>query len=227
MITQLLIAFGIGSPVTMHTSLPLQNQTYQDKFQVEKSKLQTTGNNAYFPLKPGMKLEFEGGKTHLNFTVLKKTEKIDGVTCRVIEEYETENGKLIEISRNFFAVDPTTNDVYYFGEDVDNYKDGKIISHDSAWRSGVKGAKFGLFMPGAPKVGQRFYQELAPKVAQDRIEIASTTASVKTKAGLFDNCVRFDETTPMEPGVTDFKLYAKGVGMVQDGEMKLIKVSGK
>ena len=41
------------------------------------------------------------------------------------------------------------------GEDVDNYKDGQIADHESAWRAGEKGARFGLMIPGKPKVGDR------------------------------------------------------------------------
>jgi len=81
---------------------------------------------------------------------------VDGVEVGVLEERETKDGKLVEVSRNFFATDKTTGDVYYFGEDVDNYKDGRIVDHESAWRSGEKGARFGLMIPGRPKKGDRF-----------------------------------------------------------------------
>ena len=69
---------------------------------------------------------------------------------RVIKEHESENGELIEISHNFYAISKKTNDVYYFGEEVDIYRDGKIVSHDGAWFSGRDGAIFGLIMPGTP-----------------------------------------------------------------------------
>jgi len=201
-----------------------QDNAFQQKFTVDKSKLKTTGDNPYFPLKPGLKMEYKGGTTHLVITVLEETERIDGVVCRVVEERETEDSKLIEVSRNFFVEDPATRDVYYFGEDVDNYEDGKVVNHDSAWRSGVDGATFGLFMPGKPKVGQRFYQEVAPKVALDRILIKSLSESVQTPAGAFKNCLVFEESTPLEKGVIDHKRYAAGVGMVQDGGLKLVKM---
>src|SRR6185295_19521375 len=101
----------------------------------------------------------------LTVTILPDTITIDGVKCGILEEKETKDGKLIEISRNFFATDPATGDVYYFGEDVDNYKDGKIVDHESAWHAGEKGAKFGLMIGAKPAVGDKFYQEIAPKVA--------------------------------------------------------------
>ena len=208
--------------ISFHSSFA-QDQDYRDTFNVARSDWSITGKNDFFPLQPGYRLEFKGGKTDLRFTVLDQTKVIDGVTCRVIEEYQTESGKLVEISMNFFAYNKKTNDVYYFGEDVDNYKDGKIVNHDSAWRSGVDGARYGLFMPAKPRVGDRFYQEIAPN-AKDRIQIESITETVTTKLGQYKNCVKFAETTPLEPGVTDYKRYAPGVGMVQDGELKLVKI---
>jgi predicted RNase H-related nuclease YkuK (DUF458 family) len=142
------------------------------------------------------------------------------VKCGVLEERETKNGKLIEVSRNFFATDPATNDVYYFGEDVDNYKDGKIVDHESAWHAGEKGAKFGLMIPGKPKAGDKFYQEIAPKIAMDRVEIVSTDDTVKTPAGTFQHCVHLKETTPLEADVSH-KYFAPGIGVIKDDEFEL------
>ena len=52
-------------------------------------------------------------------TVLNETREIDGIMTRVVEEREWRNGKLKEISLNFFAICADTKDVFYFGEDVD------------------------------------------------------------------------------------------------------------
>ena len=113
-----------------------------------------------------------------------------------------------------------TGDVYYFGEDVDNYKDGKVISHESAWRAGTGGARFGLMIPATPTVGQAFYQEIAPKVAMDRVEVVSTSATVKTPAGTFERCVHLRETTPLESDVSH-KYYAPGIGLIKDDDFEL------
>jgi len=56
----------------------------------------------------------------------------------------------------------------------DVYKNGKVAGHEGAWLSGVKGAKFGMMLPGQPKV-RKFYQEQAPGVGMDRVEIKSAT----------------------------------------------------
>ena len=217
-------ALLIGSAVTSFT-LVIQKPApqWEDTFRPNKAVLASTGRNDYFILEPGRRLELAGGDTRLVVTVLNATERVDGVTTRVVEEREWENGKLIEVSRNFFAIDQKPGDVYYFGEDVDMYRDGKVVSHEGAWRSGAKGAKFGLMMPGKPAVGRAFYQEIAPKVAMDRAKVVSLSQRVKTPEGTFNDCLKIEETTPLEPGVKEYKYYASGVGLIQDADLKLVK----
>jgi len=193
---------------------------WRDTFDVNKVSLAATGNNPYLTIQPGRVLKLAHGNDRLTVSILAETKTVDGVTAGVLEEREENNGQLIEISRNYFATDPSTGDVYYFGEDVDNYKDGKIINHDSAWLAGVNGARFGLMMPGKPKVGDKYYQEIAPKVAMDRVEVVSVDETVKTPAGTFQHCVHVQETTPLEPG-TSHKYYAPGVGLIKDDEFEL------
>ena len=41
------------------------------------------------------------------------------------------------------------------------------------------------------------------------------------------NCVKVEETSPLSRFTTEYKYYAPGIGMVSDGEMKLVKVEKK
>jgi hypothetical protein len=193
---------------------------WRDRFNGNKADLLPLGQNAYITMQRGRVLKLKHGADTLTVTILPDTQEIDGVTTGVLEERETKNGKLVEISRNFMATDKNTGDVYYFGEDVDNYRNGKIVNHESAWRAGAHGARFGLMIPGTPVVGQAFYQEIAPKVAMDRVEVVSTSEAVKTPAGIFERCVHLRETTPLERDVSH-KYYAPGVGLIKDDEFEL------
>ena len=199
-----------------------KDSDWSSNFSVNKSNLVSKGTNSYFVLEPGHVSHFQGGNETLTISVLDETKFVDGVETRVVEEREEKNGKLVEVSRNYFAIDKTTNAVYYFGEDVNIYKDGKVVNHEGAWLSGIEGAKFGLMMPGQPKVGDKFYQELAPKVAMDRCEIVAIEEEFKTPAGSFKNCLRIKETTPLEKGA-GYKVYAPGVGLLKDDELLLTK----
>jgi hypothetical protein len=195
---------------------------WRETFPVSKADLAPTGDNPWLTMQPGRVLELRNGIDSLTITILGETMTVDGVKVGVLEERETKDGKLVEVSRNFFATDKNTGDVYYFGEDVDNYKDGRIVDHESAWRAGEKGARFGLMIPGRPKTGDRFYQEIAPQVAMDRVEIVSTDETVRTPAGTFEHSVHFKETTPLESDVSH-KWYVPGVGIVKDDDFELAR----
>jgi hypothetical protein len=204
---------------------------WQRTFNVGAADLATVGENPYFILKPGSQLTLEGkddGKTvRLVVTVLDETKLVGGIEARVVEERESENGALVEVSRNFMAIHRTTRDIYYLGEEVDIYKNGKIVDHEGAWLHGSKGATLGLLVPAAPVVGRRYYQEVAPGVAMDRAEVVSLSERLTTPAGTFEKCLKTQETTPLEPGDTEHKLYAPGVGLIQDGPLVLIARSQK
>jgi hypothetical protein len=218
-----LVPLIIAGGIVVLMVAPLRAETWTTEFPIDKQDLASTGRNPYFILEPGHYLFLRGGDVELTITVLTETKMVDGVQTRVVEERETKAGKLFEISRNYLAISKRTNDVFYFGEDVDIYKGGKVVSHSGAWLSGVNGSRFGLFIPGQPSVNARYYQEVAPGVAMDRAEIMSLTDIVRTPAGEFKNCLKVKETTPLEAGVTDYKYYAPGIGMVQDGALKLVK----
>lgn len=199
---------------------------FTDSFDVDKANLASTGRNRFFILEPGYRLVLEGkekGKAVvLTITVLNETKMVDGVDTRVVEEKETANCQVVEVSRNYFALSTKTSNVFYFGEDVDIYKDGKVGGHEGAWLSGVNGARFGLMMPGTPLLGARYQQEVAPKVAMDRAEVISLTETFQTPAGKFEKCLKTEESSALEPG-KEYKFYAPGIGLICDGSLKLTK----
>lgn len=201
----------------------VRGKDFVDNFPVDRAALSATGRNPYFVLEPGYQLGFESPDGDLVITVLDQTEIVDGVTTRVVEERESEHGALIEVSRNFFAINPRTKDVYYFGEDVDGYSNGQVVSHEGVWRSGIGGARFGLMMPGEPRVGVKHYQELAPGVALDRAEVVSSTEALTVPAGVLNGVLKVAETTPVEPLTTEYKYYAPGIGLVREGPLSLVR----
>jgi hypothetical protein len=198
--------------------------SWTEDFGIDKADLSSAGSNPYFILEPGYQLYFEGRSGALTITVLDVTKTIDGVETRVVEERETEGDKLKEISRNYFAISNKTNSVFYFGEDCDEYNtDGDVVGHEGSWQAGANGAKAGLMMPGLVLLGARHYQEIAPKVAMDRAEILSMNETVQVPAGKFENVLKVEETSPLEPRSKEPKFYAPGVGLLKDGGLELVK----
>lgn len=223
-------AVFVGGLLALGSTSSAQESGFTEDFRIEECEFTSTGRNPYFILEPGYRLVLEGEEDGeavvLTITVLDETEVVNGVETRVVEERETADGELKEISRNFFAICKQSNSVFYFGEDVDNYEDGQVLDHEGAWRAGVDGAKPGVMIPGIVLLGSRHYQEIAPDLAMDRVEIISINEVVSTPAGTFENCLKTEETTPLEPDAIDYKYYAPGIGMVQDEDLVLSEAEG-
>src|SRR5207249_12069129 len=154
--------------------------------------------------------------SRLESTVLSKTRKVAGVDTLVLEEKVFNDGELVERALDFFA-QHQDGTVYYFGEAVDNYENGKLVDHAGSWLAGKNGAAPGIIMPANPVVGQTFNQENAPGVAQDQSRVLALDETVKTPAGKFKGCAKFEDTNPLDPQSTaEFKWYCPDVGLVRD-----------
>jgi len=184
-----------------------------------------TIDNEFFPLAIGDLLELEGvddGELiHLEIEVLNETEVVDGVTTRVVEEAEWVDGELAEVSRNFFA-QSDDGTVCYFGEDVDIYEDGVVVSHEGAWRSGVDGARSGIFMPANPLVGDVYANEFAAGVAEDQAEVIAFGEEIDVPAGFFDDTLTVEECNPLAEAEKDTKVFVRGIGLAIDGPTELV-----
>jgi hypothetical protein len=216
---------------TLLSSLAFAEEAKDDgwnySFPVESYTLLSTGQNRYWSLTPGRYVVLgniePGGTEFVVISVLDETEMIDEVETRVIEEREYKDGKLVELSRNFYAMAKETRDVFYFGEDVDDYENGKITGHAGQWQAGKDDAKAGLYMPGNPVKGMRYYMEFHPGVAMDRAEIFDTDATVETPSGTFRGSLIVTESSPLEPGDESYKRYAPDIGMIFDDGLDLYK----
>lgn len=210
-------------------------EPFTDDFRIEDCEFEADGRNAFFSLVPGDRLvlsgDDDGEELVVEITVLPKKRTVTFVTergkklrvqTRVVEERETEDEELIEVSRNYFARCDQTGDIFYFGEAVDIYEDGEIVSHDGAWLAGLGGAQPGVIMPGSYLLGARYFQEIAPGVALDRGEHTAMGLTIATPAGTFHDCVEVIETSPLDaPGHTSLKQYCPGIGMVVDNDIVL------
>lgn len=208
---------------------------YTERFELDECTFSSNGRNAHFSIRPGDTLVLEGQEdgevVRVQITVLNETKSITfkeeddtlTVQTRVVEEREWKDGELVEVSRNYYARCEQTGDIFYFGEDVDIYENGVVVSHDGAWLAGKNHARPGLIMPGRFLLGSRYAQEVAPNVAEDRAEHVKMGLRVNTPAGTFEDCVEVVETTPLEPGAKSIKRYCPEIGLVVDSVAKLIE----
>ena len=135
-----------------------------------------------------------------------------------VEDREFDSsGNLTEATLDYFAQDDDGN-VYYMGEDVDEYKAGKISGHGGAWLFGNNTQKLGLLMPAHPQIGDRFKSENTASITWEADEVVSLSETATVPAGTFSHCVKFKER--VSEGDTEYKLYATNVGCVEEIEGK-------
>jgi hypothetical protein len=189
-------------------------------------------NNPYLPmatLKQDVLEGKEGGaKLRIERTTkpdIRKTFKLGDQTVEAlcVEDREFTNGKLAEVALDYFAqADDGT--VFYLGEDVDEYKDGKVAGHEGSWLFGRDSQSPGVLFPGKPQVGDKFMSEDVSKAIHENDEILSLNETVVTPAGTFKNCIKLKEV--LADGDVEYKYFAKGVGVVRevpaDGDVLLI-----
>ncbi len=156
-----------------------------------------------------------------------KTFQIGGQTVEAltVEDREyTASGELTEATLDYFAQDDVGN-VYYFGEDVNTYKNGKISGHSGAWLLGRDTKTPGILLPAHPKTSDKFQSENVPGITREDDEVVSISETVTVPAGTFHDCVKVKEHA--SDGATEFKLYAPGVGVIaeMDSEAGLLLTS--
>jgi len=198
-------------------------EPWATEFPTDPSQLSSKGRNPYFILEPGYRLVLEEGASRITVTVLDETKIVQGVETRVVEERESFKGQTSELTRNYFAIHSQTHDLLHFGEDVTNFRNGKVLNRNGSWLAGTGKARPGLLLPGQPRVGYRYYQEQAPGVTMDRAEIMSVSLTQKTPAGTFENCMRTQVTSPNAPDDKEYRYYAPGVGLVKFETMLLVE----
>lgn len=203
----------------------IDGDVWEKAYDIGACNMLTVGSNTYFLLEPGYKIVLEGNGTKSEMLVTDKTKIVDGINTRVVLETSWEDGELHEVAANYMAICEKTKDVYYFGEEVDYYKKGKVINHDGSWLAGVDGGKAGMLMPGDIEKTKTFYIEYVPGVALERAEIVSNTETCKTPAGIFSDCLKVREDKPLDDNSVEFKYYAPGIGLVQDEELVLTHYS--
>ncbi len=148
-----------------------------------------------------------------SFTYKGQTVKTAVVVDRVTD---VKAGRLIEKTVDYFAQDKAGN-VYYFGEDVNEYSPNQPISHDGQWRLGRDTNHPGILMPAHPKVGDTYKAENAPGIAVETDKVVADGITRTVRGHTYHNVIKIREhaTTP-QPGEIEFKTYAPGTGVITE-----------
>lgn len=183
----------------------------------------TTIDNRWFPLVPGTEYLFEGStfedselsKHWLEFTVTDLVKEIGGVQTVVAWIVDYSDGEMVEKEVAFYAQDKDGN-VWYLGEHPEEYEEGKFVTAPT-WIHGIADARAGIMMTAAPQAGTPSYsQGWGPAVDfSDRGEVSEILKELCTAIECYGDVVVVREFTEKEPGASQLKFYAPGIGNIR------------
>ena len=183
--------------------------------QINPSDFTTKITNPYFSLPVGKKMVYESetaeGSERVEIEIEGRTRKVMGVETIIYRDRGYLDGELVEDTKDYLAQDRAGN-VWYFGEDVDSYEDGKLKDHQGAWLAGVDGAKPGIWIKGNHVVGDSYRQEFYKGEAEDIRDVVALNQTVTTNRATYNNCVKFYEWTPLDTKSREYKYYCSEVG---------------
>jgi hypothetical protein len=117
-------------------------------------------------------------------------------------------GRIQEVAYDLYAQDDD-GAVWYFGEDVSDFKDGAIVTTEGTWTAGKDGPA-AMIMPADPKVGDAFRTENSPGFAFEEVSVVSVDEMLEGPLGPVDGGITVEELH-MDAKVED-KKFAPGYG---------------
>jgi hypothetical protein len=119
--------------------------------------------------------------------------------------------RILEVAYDYFA-QADDGSVWYFGELVDNYSEGRIANHSGAWLAGEDGPP-GMIMPADPAVGDIFHPENIPGVVFEELIVLETDVRIAGPSGEISGAIRVEEH--LMEGTVEQKVFAPGYGEFQ------------
>jgi hypothetical protein len=173
-------------------------------------------DNPWFPLLAGTRYVYigvkDGKRSRDVMVVTHSTRTISGVRCAAVRDLLYLSGHLEERTTDWYSQDAHGN-VWYFGERTAELDPkGRVTSTEGTWTAGVDGALPGIYMPAQPRLGQAGRQEYYKGHAEDHFKVIGRFNTVSPHGAA--NTVLTAETTPLEPGTIDHKMYVRGIGVV-------------
>ncbi len=237
-LTLILLILAIAFMITLSTKAILKHdQVAKYDPQINPSDFSTNITNPLFTLPIGRKLTYEeqttGGSEKNVIEIANEKRIIMGVETIVYRDKVWKNNQLIEDTKDYLAQDKDGN-VWYFGEEVNNYESGKLVDHKGSWIAGNKGALPGIWIKSQHFVGDSYRQEYYQGEAEDMTNVVAVNKTVKTKKATYKGCVKMYDWTPLEPSSQENKYYCPEVGALvvsehigQGDRMELIDATPK
>lgn len=212
-----LVLVGAGAAVLYNNQQSSNKNKITGNYnpQINPSDFTTKITNPYFSLPIGKKMVYEAetaeGSERVEIEIERGARKVMGVETITYRDRQYVDGELVEDTRDYLAQDKAGN-VWYFGEDVDSYEDGKLKDHEGAWIAGIDGAKPGIWIKADHVVGDSYRQEFYKGKAEDVRDVVALNQTVTTNRATYKNCVKFYEWSLLDTKSREHKYYCSEVG---------------
>jgi hypothetical protein len=177
----------------------------------------TNITNPLFPIKDLHSAVLSGtvdGQTfHTETTLLPETRIIEWTKGQKVETLISQyvayyDGRIEEVALDYYA-QADDGSVWYFGEDVFNYKNGYIADTGGTWLAGKEGPP-AMIMPAAPQLGNVYRPENIPGLVFEEVTVKTTGQSVNGPHGRVDGAMIAREVH--QNGSREDKTFAPGYG---------------
>jgi hypothetical protein len=184
---------------------------------VEASDLSSDVTNPFLPMPIGASWVIEAmtdeGLERIEVSVEAETRRVWEVDALVVRDTVYLDDVMIEDTRDWFAQDSEGN-VWYLGEETQEFEDGVPGSTAGSWEAGVDGALPGIVMLAEPTAGTSYRQEYYQGEAEDYGTVVALDESVSVEAGDFEGCLKIRERSVIDLELDEYKYYCPGVGNV-------------
>jgi hypothetical protein len=135
------------------------------------------------------------------------------VDTAIIQYVAYLDGRIHEVAIDWYA-QADDGSVWYFGEDVFNYEDGKVSDTNGTWIAGDQ-LPPAMIMPAEPRVGNVYRSENAPGIAFEQIRVESVDQRVAGPSGNISGAIKVTELHM--DNTTEEKTFAPGYGEFSTG----------
>jgi hypothetical protein len=155
----------------------------------------------------------EGKAFHTETTLLPETRIIEWTKGQKVETLVSQyvaylDGRIEEVALDYYA-QADDGSVWYFGEDVFNYKDGYIADTGGTWLAGKDGPP-AMIMPGNPQVGEVYRPENIPGLVFEEVVVKAVDQRVNGPHGPVEGAIIARELH--QDGSREDKTFAPGYG---------------
>ena len=198
------------------TRIPVARSTERVDLAVPRFSNPTEITNPLFPVSDQASVlllgHVDGKPFRTEVTLLPNTRIIEWEGQRVetlVSQYNAFlGGSIEEVAYDYYA-QADDGSVWYFGEDVFDFRDGALISTEGTWLAGRDGPA-AMIMPADPHVGDVYRPENAPGFVFEQVTVRSADRTLDGPLGPIQGGMLVDELHA--DGKTEQKLFVPGYG---------------